>query len=73
MYGNFLVSASSILNMLQSRRKCGSSSILRQALHNRSSLLSFLYLPLSISGVCALILSLVRLFLFFSFYFIVNM
>ena len=61
-----------VLNKLQSRRKCGSSSILKQALHSRSSLLSFLYLPLSITRVCALILSLVRLFLLFSF-FIVNM
>jgi hypothetical protein len=47
--------------------KCGSSSILRQVLYSRSSLLSFLYLPLSISRVCALILSLVRLFLLFSY------
>ena len=62
---NNLILSLFILNKLQSRRKCGSSSILRQALHSCSSLLSFVYLPLSISSVCALILSLARLFLLF--------
>ena len=68
---NNLILSLFILNKLQSRRKCGSSSILRQALHSHSSLLSFLYHLFSISRVCTLILSLVRLFLLFSF-FIVN-
>ena len=48
---NNLILSLFILNKLQSRRKCGSSSILRQVLHSRFSLLSFLYRPLSIS-VC---------------------
>jgi hypothetical protein len=69
---NNLILSLFILNKLQSRRKCGLSSLLRQVFYSRSSLLSFLYLRLSISRACALILSLVRLFLLFSF-FIVNM
>ena len=52
---NNLILSLFILNMLQSMRKCGSSSILRKVLHSCSSLLSFLYLPLSISRVCPLI------------------
>ena len=52
---NNLILSLFILNKLQSRRTCGSSSILRQGLHSRSSFLSFLYLPLSISRVCPLI------------------
>ena len=66
---NNLVLSLFILNKLQSRRKCGSSSILRQVLHGRSSPLSFLYLPLSISRICARILSLVRFFFYFHFLF----